>query len=164
MMRREKERLKGQGTVISNLIFRYQNETGKEKEYLKNLEFLNSIKVLIYFAEQALIWSPRIQLKPNTQIPTEVLGVMQTLVFNNYESLRRRLAAIAIARANILRRKRLVQFHSLSETGRNPVDSCKIEDTIALMRLEVKLLQLEYLYKEFLEVTLTEPKPVQKVE
>ncbi len=160
-MRREKERLKGQGVVVSNLVTRYQNETGKVKEYLKSFEFLNSIEILVYFAEQALIWSTRFQLRPNTQIPAEVLEVIQTLAFNNHESLRQRLGAIAIARASILKRKRLVQFHSLGESGYNPVDPCKTENTIVLMRLEVKLLQLEYLYKGLLEVTPTELKIVQ---
>ena len=54
MMRKEREKLKGQGNVISNLVSKGQNKTDKEKEYLKILEFMNSIEVLAHFAEQAL--------------------------------------------------------------------------------------------------------------
>ena len=50
MMRKDRERLKGQGIVISNLISEGQNKTDKEKKYLKILEFMNSIEVLIHFA------------------------------------------------------------------------------------------------------------------
>ena len=57
IMKREKEKLKGQGIVISNLVSQCQNKTDKEKEYLKILEFMNSIETLVYFAEQALIWT-----------------------------------------------------------------------------------------------------------
>jgi hypothetical protein len=158
MMRREKEKLKGQGTVISNLASRYQNETGKEKEYLKILEFMNSIETLVYFAEQALIWTTRSQLRPNTQVPAEVV---QTLAYNGHESLKRKLGAIAVARASILKKKGLMQFHSLSESGNNLIDPCETEKTIVLMRLEVKLLQLEHLYKSLLEITPTELKMFQ---
>ena len=52
MMKWEKEKLKGQSIVISKLISQYQNETGKEKEYLKSLEFMNSIETLVYFANK----------------------------------------------------------------------------------------------------------------
>ncbi len=54
-----------------------------------------------------------------------------------------------------------MQFHSLSELGNNPVDPCETEKTIVLMRLEVKLLQLEHLYKGLLEITPTELKTLQ---
>jgi hypothetical protein len=158
MMRREKEKLKEQSTVISKLISQYQNETGKEKEYLKSLEFMNSIETLIYFAEQALIWVTRSQLRPNTQMPAEAI---QTLAYNGHESLKQKLGAIAVARASILKKKGLMQFHSLSESGNNPLDPCETEKTIVLMRLEVKLLQLEHLYKSLLEITPTEIKMFQ---
>ncbi len=124
MMRQEKEKLKGQGIVISNLVSQCQNKTDKEKEYLKILEFMNSIETLVYFAEQALIWTTRSQLRPGTQIPAEAV---QTLAYNDHESLKRKLGAIAVARASILRKKGLMQFHSLSESGNNPVDLCETE-------------------------------------
>ena len=155
MMKREKEKLKGQGIVISNLISQYQNKTDKEKEYLKILEFMNSIETLVFFAEQALVWTTRSQLRPGTQVPAEAV---QTLAYNDHESLKRKLGAIAVARARILRKKGLMQFHSLSESGNNPVDLCETEKTIVLMKLEVKLLQLEHLYKSPLEIKPVELK------
>jgi hypothetical protein len=158
MMRKEKERLKGQGIVISNLTSQYQDKTGKEKEYLKILEFMNSIETLVYFAEQALIWTTRSQLRPGIQIPAEAV---QTLAYNGHESLKRKLGAIAMARASILKKKGLMQFHSLSESGSNPTDPCETEKTIVLMRLEVKLLQLEHLYKSLLEIKPAELKMFQ---
>ena len=66
--RKEREKLKGQGIVISNLISEGQNKTDKEKKYLKILEFMNSIEVLVHFAEQALIWTTRSQLRPGTPV------------------------------------------------------------------------------------------------
>jgi hypothetical protein len=158
IMRKEKEKLKGQGIVISNLISECQTKTDKEKEYLKILEFINSIEVLVYFAEQALVWTTRSQLRPGTQIPAEVV---QTLAYNDHESLKRKLGAIAVARASILRKKGLMQFHSLSESGNNPLDPCETEKTIVLMKLEVKLLQLEHLYKNLLEIKPVELKMFQ---
>ena len=156
--RKEKERLKGQGIVISNLVSGCQNKTDKEKEYLKILEFMNSIEVLIYFAEQAMIWTTRSQLRPGTQIPAEAI---QTLAYNDHESLKRKLGDIAVARASIQRKKGLMQFHSLSESGNNPMDLCEIEKTVVLMKLEVKLLQLEHLYKSLLEIKPVELKMFQ---
>jgi hypothetical protein len=158
IMRKDKERLKGQGIVISNLISERLNKTDKEKEYLKILEFMNSIEVLVHFAEQALTWIARSQLRPGTQIPAEVV---KTLAYNDHESLKQKLGAIAVARASILRKKGLMQFHSLSESGNNPVDLCETEKTIVLMRLEVKLLQLEHLYKSLLEIKPVELKMFQ---
>ena len=155
MMKREKEKLKGQGIVISNLVSQCQNKTDKEKEYLKILEFMNSIETLVFFAEQALVWTTRSQLKPGTQVPAEAV---QTLAYNDHESLKRKLGAIAVARASILRKKGLMQIHSLSESGNNPVDLCETEKTIVLMKLEVKLLQLEHLYKSLLEIKPVELK------
>jgi hypothetical protein len=148
-MKREKEKLKGQVIVISNLVSECQNKTDKEKEYLKILEFMNSIETLVFFAEQALVWTTRSQLRPGTQVPAEAV---QTLAYNDHESLKRKLGAIAVARASILRKKGLMQIHSLSESGNNPVDLCETEKTIVLMKLEVKLLQLEHLYKSLLEI------------
>jgi len=156
--RKEKERLKGQGIVISNLVSGCQNKTDKEKEYLKILEFMNSIEVLIYFAEQAMVWTTRSQLRPGTQIPAEAI---QTLAYNDHESLKRKLGDIAVARASIQRKKGLMQFHSLSESGNNPMDLCEIEKTVVLMKLEVKLLQLEHLYKSLLEIKPVELKMFQ---
>ena len=155
MTRREKEKLKGQGIVISNLVSQCQNKTDKEKEYLKILEFMNSIETLVFFAEQALVWTTRSQLRPGTQVPAEAV---QTLAYNDHESLKRKLGAIAVARASILRKKGLMQIHSLSESGNNPVDLCETEKTIVLMKLEVKLLQLEHLYKSLLEIKPVELK------
>ena len=155
MMKREKEKLKGQGIVISNLVSQCQNKTDKEKEYLKILEFMNSIETLVFFAEQALVWTTRSQLRPGTQVPAEAV---QTLAYNDHESLKRKLGAIAVARASILRKKGLMQIHSLSESGNNPVDHCEAEKTIVLMKLEVKLLQLEHLYKSLLEIKPVELK------
>ena len=153
--KREKEKLKGQGIVISNLVSQCQNKTDKEKEYLKILEFMNSIETLVFFAEQALVWTTRSQLRPGTQVPAEAV---QTLAYNDHESLKRKLGAIAVARASILRKKGLMQIHSLSESGNNPVDLCETEKTIVLMKLEVKLLQLEHLYKSLLEIKPVELK------
>jgi hypothetical protein len=158
IMRKEREKLKGQGIVISNLISKCQNKTGKEKEYLKILEFMNSIEVLVHFAEQALTWTIRSQLRPGTQIPAETV---RTLTYNDHESLKQKLGAIAVARASILRKKGLMQFHSLSESGNNPIDLYETEKTIVLMKLEVKLLQLEYLYKSLLEIKPVELKMFQ---
>jgi len=155
MTRREKEKLKGQGIVISNLVSQCQNKTDKEKEYLKILEFMNSIETLVFFAEQALVWTTRSQLRPGTQVPAEAV---QTLAYNDHESLKRKLGAIAVARASILRKKGLMQIHSSSESGNNPVDLCETEKTIVLMKLEVKLLQLEHLYKSLLEIKPVELK------
>ena len=155
MMKREKEKLKGQGIVISNLVSQCQNKTDKEKEYLKILEFMNSIETLVFFAEQALVWTTRSQLRPGTQVPAEAV---QTLAYNDHESLKRKLGAIAVARASILRKKGLMQIHSLSESGNNPVDLCETEKTIVLMKLEVKLLQLEHLCKSLLEIKPVELK------
>ena len=149
MVKREKEKLKGQGIVISNLVSQCQNKTDKEKEYIKILEFMNSIETLVFFAEQALVWTTRSQLRPGTQVPAEAV---QTLAYNDHESLKRKLGAIAVARASILRKKGLMQIHSSSESGNNPVDLCETEKTIVLMKLEVKLLQLEHLYKSLLEI------------
>ncbi len=156
--RKEREKLKGQGIVISNLVSKCQNKTDKEKEYLKILEFMNSIEVLVHFAEQALIWTTRSQLRPGIQIPAEAV---RTLTYNDHESLKQKLGAIAVARASILRKKRLMQFHSLSESGNNPVDLCETEKTIVLMKLEAKLLQLEHLYKSLLEIKPVELKMFQ---
>ena len=158
MMKREKEKLKGQGIVISNLVSQCQNKTDWEKEYLKILEFMNSIETLVFFAEQALVWTTRSQLRPGTQVPAEAV---QTLAYNDHESLKRKLGAIAVARASILRKKGLMQIHSLSESGNNPVDLCETEKTIVLMKLEVKLLQLEHLYKSLLEIKPVELKMFQ---
>ena len=155
MTKREKEKLKGQGIVISNLVSQCQNKTDKEKEYLKILEFMNSIETLVFFAEQALVWTTRSQLRPGTQVPAEAV---QTLAYNDHESLKRKLGAIAVARASILRKKGLMQIHSSSESGNNPVDLCETEKTIVLMKLEVKLLQLEHLYKSLLEIKPVELK------
>jgi len=155
MTKREKEKLKGQGIVISNLVSQCQNKIDKEKEYLKILEFMNSIETLVFFAEQALVWTTRSQLRPGTQVPAEAV---QTLAYNDHESLKRKLGAIAVARASILRKKGLMQIHSLSESGNNPVDLCETEKTIVLMKLEVKLLQLEHLYKSLLEIKPVELK------
>ncbi len=88
MMKREKEKLKGQGIVISKLVSQCQNKTDKEKEYLKILEFMNSIETLVFFAEQALIWTTRSQLRPGTQIPAEAV---QTLAYNDHESLKTKI-------------------------------------------------------------------------
>ena len=104
IMKKDKERLKGQGIVISNLISEGQNKADKEKEYLKILEFMNSIETLVFFAEQALVWTTRSQLRPGTQVPAEAV---QTLAYNDHESLKRKLGAIAVARASILRKKRV---------------------------------------------------------
>ena len=158
MTKREKEKLKGQGIVISNLVSQCQNKTDKEKEYLKILEFMNSIETLVFFAEQALVWTTRSQLRPGTEVPAEAV---QTLAYNDHESLKRKLGAIAVARASILRKKGLMQIHSLSESGNNPVDLCETEKTIVLMKLEVKLLQLEHLYKSLLEIKPVELKMFQ---
>jgi hypothetical protein len=155
MTKREKEELKGQSIVISNLVSQCQNKTDKEKEYLKILEFMHSIETLVFFAEQALVWTTRSQLRPGTQVPAEAV---QTLAYNDHESLKRKLGAIAVARASILRKKGLMQIHSLSESGNNPVDLCETEKTIVLMKLEVKLLQLEHLYKSLLEIKPVELK------
>ena len=155
MTKKEKEKLKGQSIVISNLVSQCQNKTDKEKEYLKILEFMNSIETLVFFAEQALVWTTRSQLRPGTQVPAEAV---QTLAYNDHESLKRKLGAIAVARASILRKKGLMQIHSLSESGNNPVDLCETEKTIVLMKLEVKLLQLEHLYKSLLEIKPVELK------
>jgi len=155
MTKREKEKLKGQVIVISNLVSQGQNKTDKEKEYLKILEFMHSIETLVFFAEQALVWTTRSQLRPGTQVPAEAV---QTLAYNDHESLKRKLGAIAVARASILRKKGLMQIHSLSESGNNPVDLCETEKTIVLMKLEVKLLQLEHLYKSLLEIKPVELK------
>ena len=156
--RKEREKLKGQGIVISNLVSKCQNKTDKEKKYVKVLEFMNSIEVLVHFAEQALIWTTRSQLRPGVQIPAEAV---KTLAYNDHESLKQKLGAIAVARASILRKKGLMQFHSLSESGNNPVDLYETEKTIVLMRLEVKLLQLEHLYKSLLEIKPVELKMFQ---
>ena len=158
MMKKEKEKLKGQGIVISNLVSQCQNKTDKEKEYLKILEFMHSIETLVFFAEQALVWTTRSQLRPGTQVPAEAV---QTLAYNDHESLKRKLGAIAVARASILRKKGLMQIHSLSESGNNPVDLCETEKTIVLMKLEAKLLQLEHLYKSLLEIKPAELKMFQ---
>ena len=155
IMRKDKERLKGQGIVISNLISKCKNRTDKEKEYLKILEFMNSIETLVFFAEQALVWTTRSQLRPGTQVPAEAV---QTLAYNDHESLKRKLGAIAVARASILRKRGLMQIHSSSESGNNPVNLCETEKTIVLMKLEVKLLQLEHLYKSLLEIKPVELK------
>ena len=155
IVRKEREKLKGQGIVISNLVSKGQDKTDKEKEYLKILEFMNSIETLVFFAEQALVWTTRSQLRPGTQVPAEAV---QTLAYNDHESLKRKLGAIAVARASILRKKGLMQIHSLSESGNNPVDLCETEKTIVLMKLEVKLLQLEHLYKSLLEIKPVELK------
>ncbi len=119
---------------------------------------MNSIEVLVHFAEQALIWTTRSQLRPGTQIPSEAV---RTLTYNNHESLKQKLGAIAVARASILRKKGLMQFHSLSESGNNPIDLCETEKTIVLMKLEAKLLQLEHLYKSLLEIKPVELKMFQ---
>ena len=158
MTKREKEKLKGQVIVISNLVSQCQNKTDKEKEYLKILEFMNSIETLVFFAEQALVWTTRSQLRPGTQVPAEAV---QTLAYNDHESLKRKLGAIAVARASILRKKGLMQFHSLSESGNNPVDLYETEKTIVLMKLEARLLQLEHLYKSLLEIKPVELKMFQ---
>jgi hypothetical protein len=158
MMRKEREKLKGQGIVISNLVSKCQNRTDKEKEYLKILEFMNSIEVLVHFAEQALIWTTRSQLIPGIRIPAEAI---KTLAYNDHESLKQKLGVIAVARASILRERRLTQFHSLSESGNNPVDLCETEKTIVLMKLEARLLQLEHLYKSLLEIKPVELKMFQ---
>jgi len=158
IMRKERERLKGQEIVISNLVSKCQNKTDKEKEYLKILEFMNSIEVLVHFAEQALIWTTRSQLRPGIQIPAEAV---RTLAYNDHESLKQKLGAIAVARASILRKKGLMQFHSSSESGNNPINLCETEKTIVLMKLEVKLLQLEHLYKRLLEIKPVELKMFQ---
>jgi hypothetical protein len=158
MVRKEQEKLKGQGMVISNSISKCQNKTDKEKEYLKILEFMNNIEVLVYFAEQALVWTTRSQLRPSIKIPTEAT---QTLAYNDHESLKRKLGDIAVARASILRRKGSMQFHSLSESGNNPMDLCETEKIIVLMKLEGKLLQLEHLYKSLLEIKPVELKMFQ---
>jgi len=158
IMRKEREKLKGQGIVISNLVSKCQNRTNKEKEYLKILEFMNSIEILVHFAEQALTWTTRSQFRPGIKIPAETV---RTLAYNDHESLKQKLGAIAVARASILRKKGSMQFHSLSESGNNPVDLCETEKTIVLMRLEVKLLQLEHLYKSLLEIKPVELKMFQ---
>ena len=158
MMRKEREKLKGQGIVISNLVSKCQNKTDKEKKYVKVLEFMNSIEVLVHFAEQALIWTTRSQLIPGIRIPAEAI---KTLAYNDHESLKQKLGVIAVARASILRERRLTQFHSLSESGNNPVDLCETEKTIVLMKLEAKLLQLEHLYKSLLEIKPVELKMFQ---
>jgi len=155
MMRKEREKLKGQGIVISNLVSKCQNKTDKEKKYVKVLEFMNSIEVLVHFAEQALIWTTRSQLIPGIRIPAEAV---KTLAYNDHESLKQKLGVIAVARASILRERRLTQFHSLSESGNNPVDLCETERTIVLMKLEARLLQLEHLYKSLLEIKPVELK------
>jgi len=155
MMRKEREKLKGQGIVISNLVSKCQNKTDKEKKYVKVLEFINSIEVLVHFAEQALIWTTRSQLIPGIRIPAEAV---KTLAYNDHESLKQKLGVIAVARASILRERRLTQFHSLSESGNNPVDLCETERTIVLMKLEARLLQLEHLYKSLLEIKPVELK------
>ena len=54
-----------------------------------------------------------------------------------------------------------MQFHSLSESGNNPVDLYETEKTIVLMKLEAKLLQLEHLYKSLLEIKPVELKMFQ---
>jgi len=158
MMRKEREKLKGQGIVISNLVSKCQNKTDKEKKYVKVLEFMNSIEVLVHFAEQALIWTTRSQLIPGIRIPAEAV---KTLAYNDHESLKQKLGVIAVARASILRERRLTQFHSLSESGNNPVDLCETERTIVLMKLEARLLQLEHLYKSLLEIKPVELKMFQ---
>ena len=158
IMRKEREKLKGQGIVISNLVSKCQNKTDKEKEYLKILEFMNSIEVLVHFAEQALIWTTRSQLIPGIRIPAEAV---KTLAYNDHESLKQKLGVIAVARASVLRERRLTQFHSLSESGNNPVDLCETERTIVLMKLEARLLQLEHLYKSLLEIKPVELKMFQ---
>jgi len=139
MMRKEREKLKGQGIVISNLVSKCQNKTDKEKKYLKILEFMNSIEVLVHFAEQALIWTTRSQLRPGTQIPADAV---KTLTYNDQESLKQKLGTIAVARASILKRK-------------------ETERTIVLMKLEARLLQLEHLYKSLLEIKPVELKMFQ---
>jgi len=158
MMRKEREKLKGQGIVISNLVSKCQNKTDKEKKYVKVLEFMNSIEVLVHFAEQALIWTTRSQLIPGIRIPAEAV---KTLAYNDHESLKQKLGVIAVARASILKERRLTQFHSLSESGNNPVDLCETERTIVLMKLEARLLQLEHLYKSLLEIKPVELKMFQ---
>jgi len=158
IMRKEREKLKGQGIVISNLVSKCQNKTDKEKKYVKVLEFMNSIEVLVHFAEQALIWTTRSQLIPGIRIPAEAI---KTLAYNDHESLKQKLGVIAVARASILRERRLTQFHSLSESGNNPVDLCETEKTIVLMKLEARLLQLEHLYKSLLEIKPVELKMFQ---
>ena len=158
MMRKEREKLKGQGIVISNLVSKCQNKTDKEKKYVKVLEFMNSIEVLVHFAEQALIWTTRSQLIPGIRIPAEAI---KTLAYNDHESLKQKLGVMAVARASILRERRLTQFHSLSESGDNPVDLCETEKTIVLMKLEARLLQLEHLYKSLLEIKPVELKMFQ---
>ena len=158
MMKKEREKLKGQGIVISNLVSKCQNKTDKEKKYVKVLEFMNSIEVLVHFAEQALIWTTRSQLIPGIRIPAEAI---KTLAYNDHESLKQKLGVIAVARASILRERRLTQFHSLSESGDNPVDLCETEKTIVLMKLEARLLQLEHLYKSLLEIKPVELKMFQ---
>jgi len=158
MMREEREKLKGQGIVISNLVSKCQNKTDKEKKYVKVLEFMNSIEVLVHFAEQALIWTTRSQLIPGIRIPAEAV---KTLAYNDHESLKQKLGVIAVARASILKERRLTQFHSLSESGNNPVDLCETERTIVLMKLEARLLQLEHLYKSLLEIKPVELKMFQ---
>ena len=156
--RNEREKLKGQGIVISNLVSKCQNKTDKEKKYVKVLEFMNSIEVLVHFAEQALIWTTRSQLIPGIRIPAEAI---KTLAYNDHESLKQKLGVIAVARASILRERRLAHFHSLSESGNNPVDLCETEKTILLMKLEARLLQLEHLYKSLLEIKPVELKMFQ---
>jgi len=153
--RKEREKLKEQGIVISNLVSKCQNKTDKEKKYVKILEFMNSIEVLVHFAEQALIWTTRSQLIPGIRIPAEAV---KTLAYNDHESLKQKLGVIAVARASILKERRLTQFHSLSESGNNPVDLCETERTIVLMKLEARLLQLEHLYKSLLEIKPVELK------
>ena len=111
IMREDRERLKKQGIVISNLISEGQNKTGKEKKYLKILEFMNSIEVLVHFAEQALIWTTRSQLRPGTQIPADAV---KTLTYNDHESLKQKLGTIAVARASILKRKGCLLYTSPS--------------------------------------------------
>jgi hypothetical protein len=156
--KKEREKLKGQGIVISNLVSKCQNKTDKEKKYVKVLEFMNSIEVLVHFAEQALIWTTRSQLIPGIRIPAEAI---KTLAYNDHESLKQKLGVMAVARASILRERRLAQFHSLSESGDNPVDLCETEKTIVLMKLEARLLQLEHLYKSLLEIKPVELKMFQ---
>jgi hypothetical protein len=156
--KKEREKLKGQGIVISNLVSKCQNKTDKEKKYVKVLEFMNSIEVLVHFAEQALIWTTRSQLIPGIRIPAEAI---KTLAYNDHESLKQKLGVIAVARASILRERRLTQFHSLSESDNNPVDLCETEKTIVLMKLEARLLQLEHLYKSLLEIKPVELKMFQ---
>ena len=119
---------------------------------------MNSIEVLVHFAEQALIWTTRSQLIPGIRIPAEAV---KTLAYNDHESLKQKLGVIAVARASILRERRLTQFHSLSESGNNPVDLCETERTIVLMKLEARLLQLEHLYKSLLEIKPVELKMFQ---